>query len=112
VQELELAAAKDRRERELELEIQRLGREIDGLHATRDSLQALLVLEAARQESLRQAMDQLGGELRQRDQLLRALRTELDRLKAIDLRHPERPAATTPPPGRGSAAAPGIGDLG
>lgn len=99
--ELERAAARDRRERNLEREILRLGREVDGLTATRDSLHALLASEAARQQGLRQAVERLEGELRFRDQQLRALRTELDRLKAIDLRPPERPDATTPPPGEG-----------
>jgi hypothetical protein len=101
VLELERAAARDRRERELEHEILRLGREITDLYAARDSLHALLASEAARQLGLRQAVDRLEGDLRQRDHQLRALRTELDRLKAIDLRHPERPDATTPPPGEG-----------
>lgn len=88
LQELERSALLERRESELQAEIERLQREVERLLAVRDALSERLAVEQEQRMLLRRAVDRLELGLREREEQLRALRTELDRLKAIDLRPP------------------------
>ena len=71
------------REQDLEVRIASLTAQMQRLRVSRDSI-------AAKGDTLQRAVDRMTADLRERDDQLRALRLELARLKAIDLK-PRRP---------------------
>jgi len=69
----------------LEATIEALGAELEALRAARDSV-------GAQNDSLRVSASRLEADLRDREEQMRALRLELQRLKEIDLKpRPRRP---------------------
>jgi hypothetical protein len=67
------------RERQLEAQIATLTAQVQRLRAARDSA-------VTKSDTLQRAVDRISADLRERDDRIRALRLELDRLKAIDLK--------------------------
>jgi hypothetical protein len=78
------------RERDLEARIAALANQVRQLHTQLESA-------SAQSDSLRRGTGRLQSDLRERDEQLRALRLELERLKAIDLRR-RPPLAPVPAP--------------
>ena len=82
----EMARAKresDARQRDLALQIEALTTETRQLHARLDSL-------SGQSDQLRRSASKADSELHDREEQIRALRNELQRLKDIDLKRPPR----------------------
>lgn len=80
-------------QRQQQLEVERRILEMD-LAQVRDDLEAIqsrLLAQDEQNADLRQAVEQLTRTIRNREEQLAVLRTELDRLKAIDLKVPPGP---------------------
>lgn len=86
------------RERELQAEIHVLAHDVEQLQERIRWLESRFVAQEEQNQTLRRIADRLEFDLRDRENQLRALQDELDRLKDIDLSPPFR---SVPPEGRG-----------